>query len=39
MQSLSTYTRDQLAALLPSLVRMLLAAFLEAVTVRESSDD
>jgi hypothetical protein len=31
MQSLSTYTRDQRSALLPSVVRMLLAAFLEAV--------
>jgi hypothetical protein len=31
VQSLATYTRDQRAALLPSLVRMLLATFLEDV--------
>jgi len=31
MQSLTTYTRDQRSALFPSVVRMLLATFLEEV--------
>jgi hypothetical protein len=33
VQSLATYTRDQRAALLPSVVRMLLATFIEETVI------
>jgi hypothetical protein len=37
VQSLATYTRDQRAALLPSVVRMLLTTFIEELARSDSS--